>query len=369
MYVGVLKKTGVALGILLAVWVGFKFLFPIALPFILAWLVALCLQPAVRLMSKRFSVSKRPIAGVFVAVTVLGLGTLAFLAVSRLVSEAGKLIFSLSESANGGMDSFFDTLNGFLERVPFLSALGGDISELVEGSLREIFSKITASIPSMVAYVIGAIPGFFLFAVVLIMASYYFAADYDEIKKNVYSFLPVSVRRAWDRFKRRLMGAGVQYLKSCLILAFITFAELLVGFLTLGVPYAFTLAVIIALVDMLPILGSGTVLVPWAIWEWITGDTYYAIGIMIIFAVVTVVRRFAEPRIISSGIGLSPITTLLSMYIGFRFFGLGGLFLAPLFAVLTLSALPEELAEKLGMRCELSEADQNTNDVKKAVGG
>ena len=162
--------------------------------------------------------------------------------------------------------------------------------------------------------------------------------------------MPVSVRLRWNVFKERLSGAGVQYLRACVALAFITFSELLVGFLVLEIPYAFTLAVLIALVDMLPILGAGTALIPWAVWEWATGDRYYAIGLLIILTVVTVVRRFAEPRIISSGIGLSPITTLIAMYIGFKLFGLGGLFLAPLVAVLILNALPDDTAAFLGMK-------------------
>jgi len=350
MYGGILKKIGVTALIVLALWLAFSFLFPFALPFVLSWVVAACLQPAVRIMSKRFGISRRPMAALFVTVALLGIGAVTFLLISRFISELGGFLGVLTESAEGGIGDFFDKMKSFLEKIPFLSAMGTDISNTVESAIKSIISEFSARIPSIIGRVLGALPGFFIFTVIVIMASYYFAADFDSIRENIYNMLPTAAQKRWNAFKARLMGVGAQYLKACVALAFITFAELIVGFLVLEIPYAFTLAIVIALVDMLPILGAGTVLIPWSIWEWATGDRYYAIGLFIIFIVVSVVRRFAEPRIISSGIGLSPITTLISMYIGFRLYGIGGLFLAPLFAVLILSGLPDNVSAILGMR-------------------
>lgn len=365
MYADILKKLGAAALIVLALWCAITFIFPFTLPFLLAWAVAACLQPAVRLMSRRFGVSRRPVACVFVTVTVLGLGTLAFLLVSRFISELGGFLTVLSQNADGGIGSFFDKLKGVIERVPFLSAMGNDISNTVMAAIRNLLAEITAAIPTVIGRLLGALPGIFIFAVILIMSSYYFAADFDAVRERVYRSLPPVLKGRWDTFKLRLMGAGAQYMKACIALAFITFAELLVGFLVLEIPYAFTLAIVIALVDMLPILGAGTVLVPWALFEWATGDGYYAVGLLIIFAVVSVVRRFAEPRVISSGIGLSPITTLVSMYIGFRLYGLGGLFLAPLFAVLILSALPDSISHALGMSVSDSDGKKKGRNKRK----
>lgn len=368
MYGDILKKIGATALIALVAWLAISFLFPFALPFMLAWAVAACLQPAVRIMSRRLGIGNRPISAVFVTVTVIGVGTLAFLLISRFVSELGGFLTALSENADGGIGAFIDRLKGFTEKLPFLSAIGDDVSEGIQSALKNILAEITASIPNVVGRILGALPGIFIFAVVLIMSSYYFVADFDAIKERIYRSLPPVLQRRWDAFKSRLWGAGTQYLKACVALAFITFAELLVGFLVLEIPYAFTLAVVIALVDMLPILGAGTVLIPWALWEWVTGDGYYAVGLIIIFCVVSVVRRFAEPRIISSGIGLSPVTTLVSMYIGFRLYGLGGLFLAPLFAVLILSALPDNISEALGMKFTAAQSGNKRKTKRKNTG-
>lgn len=368
MYSGVLKKIGAVAVTAFALWLALSYLFPFALPFALAWAVAACLQPAVRIMSGRFGVSRRPVAAVFVTVSVLGLGTLIFLLVSRFLSELGGFLTLLTQNAEGDVGNIFDKLRTFLEKLPFVSAMGEGFADAVESALTNIISNMTAAIPGWIGRVLGALPGFFIFTVILIMASYYFAADFDVIREKVYNSLPSVFKGRWDSFKTRLMGAGAQYLKACVALAFITFAELLVGFLVLEIPYAFMLAIVIALVDMLPILGAGTVLIPWSIWEWATGNGYYAIGLLIVFAVVSVVRRFAEPRIISSGIGLSPITTLVSMYIGFRLYGLGGLFLAPLFAVIILSALPDNISEMLGMRVTDGKTAEKVYKKRKTTG-
>ena len=211
-----------------------------------------------------------------------------------------------------------------------------------------MLTSLTSKLPGIIADVIAMIPHILLFTVIIILASYYFCADFDKIKETLLSFLPEGVQNALKRFKKRLADTGIKYLKACAVMLIITYFELLVGFLMLGIPYAFSLSLLVAAVDMLPIFGVGTVLVPWAIWCKLTGDTYTAVGLLIIFATVTVIRRFVEPKVISNGIGLSPLTTLFAMYVGFRLFGLTGLFFSPLAAILILHALPENIAKKLG---------------------
>ncbi len=340
-------------------WLIMKYVFPVFLPFIIAWIAACCLQPAVTLLSERLKTSKRLVAGIFVTLTVSGIGAVVFLTVSRALSELGALLSDLN--TNGGAELFLKKAETFVSHIPFISAYGNDISDVLKDALMGALTELTATLPALVASAVGALPELILFTVILITSSYYFTADHANISKKLRKLLPPSLRCAYDRMRRRLATAGLQYLKACLILTFITFVELTVGLLTLGIPYAFTLALVISLVDMLPILGAGTVLVPWAIWEWVIGDVYYAVGILIIFAVVSLVRRFAEPRIISSGIGLSPITTLFSMYLGSRVFGIMGLFFAPLLTVILLNALPDGIAETLGLRFR-STPDNSTSE-------
>ena len=130
------------------------------------------------------------------------------------------------------------------------------------------------------------------------------------------------------------MSAGIQYVKAYLMILFITFLQLLVGFLCLKIPYALTLAAIIDMIDILPVFGVGTVLVPWAALLLIQGEVYTGIGLLIVFAVIWVVRQVIEPKIVGHSIGLPPLVTLMGMYIGYKFMGFAGLFVFPLVLIL-----------------------------------
>ncbi len=336
------------LGIFLAV----KYLIPLLLPFIIALLIAAVLRYPIKILEKRTKLSPRLLSAILVSAVIFLLGFLIFLAVNRLITELEGFFISLGENSDKYISNFFGFIDRLAEKIPFINATGADLSQTVSEAVQNMLTQATSRLPSIVAGIITMLPQILLFAVILILASYYFCADFDAVKQRLFSLLPEKAQKGIKDFKARLAKTGIKYLKSCLIILLITYFELLAGFLMLGIPYSFTLSLLVAAVDMLPIFGVGTVLVPWAIWCQLSGDTYTAIGLVIIFTVVTVIRRFIEPKIISSGIGLTPLTTLLAMYIGFRLFGLTGLILSPLAAVLIIHALPDGVAARLGINRE-----------------
>lgn len=345
-----LKKALIWAAIILGGFVFLKYVVRLLLPFIIAFFIALILQPPVKIINKRTKISVRIISGVFVALVLSGLGFLVFFLCSRLLTEVGKFVTALNNNSDGYVNTFFEYLDHIAEKLPFIDALGGDFSTTIADSINNMISNITAQIPQVISSFIGMLPEILLFAVILIMASYYFCVDFDKITKRIYNLFPQKAQEMLCDLRARLADSGVKYIKACIILSMITFVELLVGFLMLGVDYSFTLALIVAAVDFLPVLGAGTVLLPWSLVMFISGDRYTALGLIIIFLVVTVVRRFAEPKIISEGIGLSPVLTLLSMYIGFKLFGLAGLFFAPVISIVIIHMLPDDTAEKFGLK-------------------
>ena len=127
---------------------------------------------------------------------------------------------------------------------------------------------------------------------------------------------------------------AAKYLRSYFLIMLITFAVMLVGFLLLRVDYAFLFAIIVAVLDLLPIVGVGTVLVPASVFCFLSGNKALAIGLVVLFVVNEVVRQLAEPRILGKHLGIHPLLTLAAMYIGYSFFGFAGLFLLPLLVVL-----------------------------------
>ncbi len=345
-----IKMLTVAFLTIFGFYMFFKYLFSLFLPFIIAFFIAFILNFPIKLLKKRLKLSSRILSGLLV-VTALGfLGFTVFLAVSRIITELERLIFSLNQNSDKIVADFFDIINGMAKHIPFIDATEANLTDAVAEAVKGLITEATSHIPSLIAGIISMLPSILLFAVVIILASYYFSADFDNIKSRIISFLPEKLQNSLKAFKNRLADTGIKYFKASLILLFITYFELLVGFLMLKIPYSFILSLAVATVDMLPIFGVGTVLVPWAIWKQLTGDTYTAVGLIIIFAVVTIARQFIEPKIISSGIGISPLTTLFSMYVGFKLFGLCGLIFAPITAVLILHALPKSTAERLGLK-------------------
>lgn len=357
-----LKKICTVIAVALGIYIFFKYIFTLVLPFLIALAIAFFLNYPIRILKKRTRLSPKLLSGVLVTTVIFLLGFIVFLAVNRLITEIGRLIASLNENSDRFVSDFFGFIDSIAKRLPFINAVGADLTDTVSEVVRGMLTEVTSHLPSIIANVISMLPHILLFAVIIILASYYFSADFENIKKTILSLLPSGAADALRSFKRRLTDTGVKYLKATLVMLFITYFELLVGFLMLGIPYAFTLSFLVATVDMLPIFGVGTVLVPWALWSALTGDTYTAIGLVIIFAVVTVVRQFIEPKIFSNGMGVSPLTTLFAMYIGFRLFSFTGLLLSPLAAVLILHALPENIAKKLGLKIN---GDGNANEIKK----
>ncbi len=342
-----------------------KFILPLVLPFIIAFIIAYALQPAVRFLNSKTGIKKRVISAILVIAVVLLFGFVIFLIAGRLVSEVGRFAYAISENSGRYVESIFGVIDSLAAKLPFTDAMGTDLSESVSEAVNAMVKEAASKLPGFIAYIIGILPSVLLFTVILIMASYYFCADLENGMNEIRAFMSPKAISAVSRFKTRLTDSGLSYIKACLILLIVTFAELLVGFLMLDIQYAFMLAFIIAAVDMLPILGAGTVLIPWAIWLWITGDAYTALGLIVVNLTVTVVRRFIEPRIIGAGMGLSPLTTLFAMYVGFKLFGFTGLFFSPLVTVMIVHLLPERLSERF--RTEKNESDSESDKEKALI--
>lgn len=354
-----LKKAAIIFLVVIAVFIFLKFILRLILPFVIAFLFAALFRKPIKILHERTGIKKKVLGAGVVVIAVGTVSFTVFLIVSRLINEVERFAASVSENAERYVGDFFNFIDSIADKIPFIEAMGGNLSETVASSVRNMISSWAARLPEFIAYVIGMLPEILLFTVILIMSSYYFCSDYEKITESFFSFLPEKARCFLVKLKRRLTDTGISYLKSCLVLMFITYVELLIGFLMLDIQYAFTLALIIAAVDMLPILGVGTALIPWSLWAWFSGDTYTAVGLLIINVTVTVVRRFIEPRVISSGIGLSPLTTLFAMYVGFRLFGFTGLFFSPLVAILILIFLPENISSRLGFKLKEVEKTEN----------
>ena len=318
-------------------YITFKYLLGLVLPFVIAWLVALILRPVITYLHKKTRLPEKLLSLVLVVGLLALVGFGLFAALNRIYNEIVGLLGELSDSADSIMDSIFDFIDSFTARIPLIDGIGmnsDSIYSTVSEMLKSTLSALSSRLPDIIAALIRILPGFLFFTIILIMASYYITADFPSINRSIAAQLPMGFRKKTALLREKLVETGFKYLRAYLLMLLFTFAQLLVGFVILDFDYAFTIALVVAAVDVLPVLGVGTVLVPWSGILLLRGMYYEGFGLLIIFAAVSVVRQIIEPRIIGMSCGLSPLVTLISMYAGFKAFGVVGMLVMPMLAIL-----------------------------------
>ncbi len=314
----------------------FKYVLGLVLPFVFAWLISLIIRPMAVTLHKRTKLPIKVLSIIFVVLTVAFLGVLTFLLLDRLFFELGGIISYIGDNSDTYVQNIFSYVNGLLEKTPFLKTFGSkeELFAVLSGYIGNMVSRLSADLPKMIADVFSLLPNVFFVSLILVMASYYFCADYDVVTTFLTSMLPRNLKKAALGIRVRLKSVFAGVMKGYLLTMLITFLELYVGFLILRVDYAFTVALITALVDVLPILGVGTVLVPWAIIKLAGGMYFEGFSLLILFAIVSIVRQIIQPKIIGTSIGLHPLATLFAMYIGFRICGIIGLVFFPVLVII-----------------------------------
>ena len=319
-------------------WLGLRFLLPWLLPFLLALGMSALMEPPVQLLTGRFRLPRWSAAALctFLLTSALlgGLGLLLWRAGYELTLLLGRLPTLLA-----GLPTLSRSLETMAYR--FLIALPFQVREIVREALERLLAQGIALpnhfyewLTGMIGGFISALPAVGLFLFTTILSTYFISSSRPQLWESLHRRLPPLWRdracRAGAELKRVLGG----WLRAQGLLMLITFGELTIGFLFLRVDLALLLAGLSALVDALPVFGVGTVLIPWAVMLMLCGNLPLAVGLLILYGVVTLVRSLLEPKLVGSRVGLPPLASLLSMYVGFQAFGIPGMILSPLIAVL-----------------------------------
>ena len=323
--------TIVLLGAALFAVLFLKYVLAAVLPFILAWLAAVASdRPATRL-SQRTRVPKRILRIVISAIVTAGTVILTVL-VSRLV--LGQLWSLLTGLAEGGelssiVNSLSEQILGIFGRMRLSEEVQSGLSDAASGMI----GRVLTWLGSVITSVASAVPGILLFLVITVIAVVYFAWDLDGITAAVSSIMPPRAGEIISSVKHGALSVAGKYIRSYSLLLVITFAQMLIGFMIMGVRYAFLFALIIALLDLLPVIGVGTALVPASVFCFLSGREELGLGLLLLFAVSSVIRQLIEPKILGRHLGVHPLATLASMYIGYSFFGFAGILLLPIFII------------------------------------
>ena len=327
---------------LLALYVLFKYVFVLVLPILIGAAVGAASSALASKLSKYTRASKKAVSSA-VLLTLLGLlVALLFFGIRRLTDELGKLAQSIS-SGEGELFTFFK------EAIELAERIGNRLAELIpsgsdetadrfnafaESIVGNLLSELSSSVPGILSAILKSLPEILLGVIVTVIVAFYFTLDGERIKSGIRSLLPSSVHRTMTRIKKEAALAAVGYLRSYSLILLITFAEIFFGLSILGVEYSFLIAAVSALVDILPVLGVGIVLLPWAVYCLTTRQLFTGIGLIILYVVTVIVRQFIEPKIVGENLGIHPLLTLASFYLGYRIFGFIGILLAPILLIL-----------------------------------
>ena len=320
---------------ILVIIIAFVILIPFSIPILLALLTALVLEKPIRLLQKKAKI-KRSLAVLLTFVIflllscILGVGLINFI-YTKLVSFIENIPFYVRKFNSDFINPLLDTWENYSATLP--EGVMTSIELSINNAVNSVDGLVKQLLESLIMFVSG-IPGFLIEVLIYLIALYLISLDLPKIWASIESMLTDKTKEKIKYVLHDLYKAGFGFMKAQLILSLLTFVLAYIGLSVLRVDFSLIMAIIIVIVDILPILGTGSVLVPWAIYAFSQGQTNLGIGFVVLFLVITVVRRAVEPKIMSSNMGISPLAALISMFIGLKMVGIWGLFLGPAVVIL-----------------------------------
>jgi sporulation integral membrane protein YtvI len=314
-------------------------LFTVGFPFLLALIIAIFLEPLVQLFMKIPRLSRVGAATMVCSLfTIVVLG-LMYLIGLKVISEFLAFLKKLPNYLTDANTMIQETVVDFQKQYDELP--DEVVSQIQDGTSSGIGALID-SLNSLLGTISGsffalakAIPNLFIFFIVFIVALYLTSYSLTTLKGAFLSLFEEKSRDKVSEVLLNLRNAIFGFLRAQVIISFLTYIVALIGLLILDVNFALAVALLIIIVDILPILGTGSVLVPWAIYTIVIGnDTFQGIGLIVLFLVITVFRRMIEPKILGDSIGIGALSTLISLYVGFKLVGVVGLFLGPIVVII-----------------------------------
>ena len=342
-------KVFLNLGISLCILLVCVFLLPRIIiwfmPFVTGWIIALIASPLVHFFEKRLKI-RRKAGTAFVIISVIALVILAgYLIGAQLVEQIAEFIGDvpkLWEAAQEDFAQIGEKLSVALKYLP--SELQLTINSIT-GNVQEYFGGIMESIsePTITALgnFVGSLPNIVISVIMSLLFAYFYVADKGYLSGLLEKAIPDSVLVRLQMSKRGLTKAVGGYFKAQLKIEVWMYLLLGIGFSILQVKYAFLIAIGVAILDLLPFFGTGTVLIPWAIIKFLSADYKMVIGLLIIWGVGQLARQLIQPKIVGDSVGLAPIPTIILLFVGYRVAGVIGMIIAVPIGIIILNLYEE----------------------------
>ncbi len=326
------------LAVILGSFFAFKFI-RFFMPFVIGWLIALIANPLVRMLERRLKVARKHTSMLLIiAVLAAIIGGIYFIGM-KAVQEVGSLIDQTPAIYTSFREDFQEAgenLSLIIEELP--EGIQEGISDF-QNSLGDVIGTAVGKISQITVDQAGNLaknlPSILIAIIFTILSAYFFIADRDKILEFGREHTPQIIQQKWKMLEQCFKSIFGGYFKAQFKIMGVVFVILFVGFLILKVDFAIVVAFLVSLLDMLPFFGTGTALIPWALFKILSGDMKYALGLVILYLTTQLVRRIIEPKVVGDSIGIDPLWTLICMYTGYRFAGVFGMILAvPVGAIL-----------------------------------
>ena len=312
-------------------------------PFILSYVAARILHPVMNVMNKKLHIP-RAISTIICLILFTGLIGMVGWFFGHYLYQGIKYLIDIlsSESTINDLSASINNIIASVEAKFEFVDINFQSDDFI-GMFKDTASSVIKFLSNFTINTAVKIPTVLLSTVIAYVSTFYMLYDYDKLSKNIYSQFSEKTKRFIDVINNQALVSFFKMIVAYIIISLVCFVELIIGFHIIGIEEATFLALIIAVVDVLPVVGSGTILIPWAIVSLILGNPLQAVGLGVLFAVITVVRQILEPRVVGKQVGLYPLTTVCALFLGLQLMGGLGLIVAPLYVIICKKLTEEGL--------------------------
>lgn len=312
-----------------------RYVIPMTMPFVIGFLIAYSLRGFINAVSRKLNMPRKAAAILVVLMFYATVGSLLTLLGLKAISWLAALVGNIPMIYEVHVQPFLmDVLYSLevlftgldLSVVSVMESVGAQLIQ----SLGKMVSNASVGVMGFATVAASSLPGLFVKLVLIIISSFFIAIDYDQLAGFCLRQMGEKTKAVFLEIKAYVVGTLWVCIRSYLIIMSLTFVELSIGLNLLKINHAILIAFCIAIFDILPVLGTGGIMIPWTVLTAITGDYHMALGLLLIYLVITVIRNIVEPKIVGSQLGLHPVVTLVSMFVGVQFFGVIGLFGFPI---------------------------------------
>lgn len=346
-------KVFVNIGILLVLLLLCVFVVPriiiYFMPFVIGWMIALIASPPVRFLEKHLKIKRKVGSAVTIIAVIAAVIIGGYLLGAKLIEEIIDFIGDLPLMWEGLQSDFAESAQRLQVASRLLPKSLGDtikdvsenIGEYVGDFVGKLVNKMSSPTLEALSRFAGNIPSIFIGVVMCLLSAYMFVADKEYVPNLLRKVLPLSITERFSLIKRGLYRAVGGYFKAQFKIEIWMYLLLTTGFWILRVRYAFLIAIGVALLDLLPFFGTGTILLPWAAIKFLSGDYMMVIGLLIIWGVGQLARQMIQPKIVGDSVGLAPIPTLVLLFVGYKAAGVIGMIIAVPIGIIVLNMYEE----------------------------